>query len=59
MDLHQELYVKAEITAREALGARLAQAEGELNQARTEYERIRAQFPDEFDLILQETDLLE
>ena len=59
MDLHGELYVQAESTAREALNEQLARAEVELNEARREYESVSAQFPDDLDLIQEAASELE
>jgi succinoglycan biosynthesis transport protein ExoP len=59
LDLHGELYVKAETTAREVLYAQLAQAERELNEARIEYESVSAQFPDDQNLIQEAASELE
>ena len=47
MDLHGDLYVKAETTTREVLNEQLSQAESELSEARIEYENVSAQFPDD------------
>jgi len=58
-DLHGELYVNAEVTAREVLNEQLAQAERELNEARIEYERATTQSPDDLSLIQEATNELE
>lgn len=51
LDLHKELYVKAEASTREIIIRQLAQAERDVNEARAEYERVNAQFPDDSGLI--------
>jgi non-specific protein-tyrosine kinase len=59
MDLHKELYISAEATAWEVLSAQLAQVERELSEARTEYEAVITQFPDELGLLQEAAGELE
>jgi capsular exopolysaccharide synthesis family protein len=51
LDLHKELYLKAEANTREIIIRQLAQAERDVTEARAVYESVNAQFPDDTGLI--------